>query len=78
MAVLSRKAVANRLELDIDHPQSLVVTPLLARDEAFDDDSLDLRLGSYFPGSLDSRFIAPMNNRRSHFTRGFMCRSATS
>jgi dCTP deaminase len=48
MAVLSRKAISNRLRLDIEHKQSLVVTPLLARDEAFDDDSLDLRLGSYF------------------------------
>lgn len=48
MAILSRKAIARRLALDIDEPQSLVVTPLLAREEAFDDDSLDLRLGSYF------------------------------
>lgn len=48
MAVLSSKAIRRRLALDVDNPQSLVVTPLLARDEAFDDDSLDLRLGSYF------------------------------
>lgn len=48
MAVLSRAAISSRLSFDIDHKQSLVVTPLLAKDEAFDDDSLDLRLGSYF------------------------------
>jgi dCTP deaminase len=48
MAVLSRKAIASRLQLDVQDRRSLVVTPLLAREEAFDDDSLDLRLGSYF------------------------------
>ena len=48
MAVLSRNAISKRLALDVDDPESLVVTPLLARDEAFEDDSLDLRLGSYF------------------------------
>ena len=48
MAVLSKNAIASRLKLDVHDPRSLVVTPLLARDEAFDDDSLDLRLGSYF------------------------------
>jgi len=48
MAVLSRKAILRRLALDVYNPKNLVVTPLLARNEAFDDDSLDLRLGSYF------------------------------
>src|SRR6266481_7972197 len=48
MAVLSKNAIASRLKLDVHDPRSLVVTPLLAREEAFDDDSLDLRLGSYF------------------------------
>jgi dCTP deaminase len=48
MAVLSRRAITSRLELDIHNPRSLVVTPLLAREESLDDDSLDLRLGSYF------------------------------
>jgi dCTP deaminase len=48
VAVLSRRAIQNRLQLDVLKPQSLVVTPLMSREEAFDDDSLDLRLGSYF------------------------------
>src|SRR5271166_1213219 len=48
MAVLSKRAISSRLALEVHDPRSLVVTPLLARGEAFDDDSLDLRLGSYF------------------------------
>lgn len=48
MAVLSKQAILKRLELPIDDPKNLVITPLLARDEAFDEDSLDLRLGCYF------------------------------
>jgi len=48
MAVLSRKAISSRLKIDIHDRRSLVVTPLLAPEEAFDDDSLDLRLGSFF------------------------------
>jgi dCTP deaminase len=48
MAVLSSAAIKRRLRLGIENPKNLVVSPLLARDEAFDIDSLDLRLGSYF------------------------------
>src|SRR5713101_6827782 len=48
MAVLSRAAISDRLKLDIDDPQRLVITPLLDVEDSFDLDSLDLRLGSYF------------------------------
>jgi dCTP deaminase len=61
MAVLSKNAISNRLVLDVDDDRSLVVTPLLARGEAFDDDSLDLRLGCYFllPRSPGFPFYCP-------------------
>ena len=48
MAVLSGKGIRRRLKLNIANPKSLVVSPLLAPNECFDIDSLDLRLGSYF------------------------------
>ena len=48
MGVLSSTAIKRRLRLAIDNPRNLVVSPLLGRGEAFDVDSLDLRLGSYF------------------------------
>jgi dCTP deaminase len=69
MAVLSRKAITSRLELDLDDRRSLVVTPLLARDEAFDDDSLDLRLGSYFllPRMPGFPFYCPDEQSRFSF-----------
>src|ERR1035437_1927193 len=48
MAVLSSIAIRERLKRSIEDPQGLVVTPLLASDESYDIDSLDLRLGCYF------------------------------
>jgi dCTP deaminase len=48
MAVLSSEAIKARLKLRIENPKSLVISPLLCPEEAFDIDSLDLRLGSYF------------------------------
>jgi dCTP deaminase len=61
MALLSGKAIKKRLRLDIEDPRSLVVTPLLARKDSFDFDSLDLRLGSYFllPRSPGAAFYCP-------------------
>lgn len=47
MSVLSQSDIRKRLNRPIDHPDSLVVTPLL-NEEAFDADSLDLRLGTHF------------------------------
>ncbi len=48
MAILSRKEIDDRRRIEIENPKSLVITPLLTPDDAFDVDSLDLRLGSYF------------------------------
>jgi dCTP deaminase len=48
MAVLSRQSIEERLQRDIDKEGSLVITPLLLSDKAFDNDSVDLRLGSFF------------------------------
>ncbi len=46
MSVLSKSLILDRLKLQIDKPQSLVVTPF--DEKALDADSLDLRLGHYF------------------------------
>src|SRR5579863_9962643 len=48
MAVLARKEIETRLVLEITDPKSLVITPLLEKDSAFDADAVDLRLGCYF------------------------------
>jgi dCTP deaminase len=48
MAVLSKKRILERLQRSVTEPSSLVITPLLKMDEAFDSDSIDLRLGFYF------------------------------
>jgi dCTP deaminase len=48
MAVLSSRTIKSRLKRNIKDPKSLVVSPLLAPDESYDIDSLDLRLGCYF------------------------------
>jgi dCTP deaminase len=46
-AVLSKNEIARRLRLPIENEESLVITPLLDL-ECFDQDSLDLRLGTHF------------------------------
>jgi dCTP deaminase len=46
-AVLSRDEIRQRLNLSIDKPESLIITPLLDI-ESFDQDSVDLRLGTHF------------------------------
>jgi dCTP deaminase len=46
--VLSRKQIEDRLQLDVSKPESLVITPLLQYEDAFDSDSVDLRLGTHF------------------------------
>jgi dCTP deaminase len=47
MGVLPAAEIKKRLDREIKDPQSLVITPLLD-DDAFDEDSVDLRLGSHF------------------------------
>jgi dCTP deaminase len=44
--------------------EGLVITPLLDKDNIFDDDSVDLRLGCYFllPKTLDQPFFSPDRN----------------
>src|SRR5260370_10262044 len=48
MAILSCAEIRMRLALNIRNPRSLVITPCLTESEAFDSDSVDLRLGGYF------------------------------
>lgn len=47
MAVLSATHVKKRLDLPITNTKSLVITPK-PRNQAYDEDSIDLRLGTYF------------------------------
>ena len=47
MAVLSKTDIDERRRLPVEEPGSLVITPLLEED-AFDEESVDLRLGTYF------------------------------
>jgi dCTP deaminase len=47
MAVLSKGEIEDRLKLTIDDPKSLIITPLLDPN-SFDQDSVDLRLGTHF------------------------------
>jgi len=46
VSVLSRDEITRRLEMSVEDPQGIVITPLL--DEDFDHDAVDLRLGCYF------------------------------
>ncbi len=48
MAILSAAEIRKRLKLDIRNPKSLVIAPCLTESDAFDTDSVDLRLGAYF------------------------------
>ena len=49
MSVFSKQELQTRLRLDPWDPKGLIITPLLGSwDEAFDRDSVDLRLGSRF------------------------------
>ena len=61
MSVLSCKAVKIRLGLPPEDPKSIVITPLLRRDHAFDVDSVDIRLGCHFllPRAWHQPFFCP-------------------
>src|SRR5258708_32839008 len=48
MAILSCAENRMRRTLNTRNPRSLVITPCLTESEAFDSDSVDLRLGGYF------------------------------
>lgn len=60
MAVFSRRQLEGRLRLSIGNPLSLVITPRPPA-EAFDADSIDLRLGCYFllAGTSQEPYYAP-------------------
>lgn len=47
MAVLSKKEINERRQLLVTEAKNLVITPMLDED-VFDEDSVDLRLGTYF------------------------------
>jgi dCTP deaminase len=78
LAVLSRGQILDRLNRRITDDRSLVVSPLLQAKEAFDADSLDLRLGTHFllpktpprpffyPGSKSSK----LGHQRVHVPLG--------
>jgi dCTP deaminase len=59
--VFSRSEIEARLGLPADNPSGLVITPLLGRGKAIDEDSVDLRLGTYFllPRSLPEPYFSP-------------------
>jgi dCTP deaminase len=60
MAVLSKAEIIRRRHLHVSEKQNLVITPIL--DEAvFDEDSIDLRLGTYFllPQIPPQPFVEP-------------------
>src|ERR1700677_4333165 len=47
MSVLSKREIDERRKLPVSEAESLVITPLLGED-VFDEESVDLRLGTYF------------------------------
>jgi dCTP deaminase len=68
MPVLSRQRIDERLALPITNKGSLVVTPILDREEVFDIDSLDLRLGCYFllPRTPPQAYLHPGSPPSEH------------
>jgi deoxycytidine triphosphate deaminase len=66
-AVLPKIEIERRLSLDLEDPESLVITPLLDG-KAFDADSVDLRLGRHFllPRTLHKPFFCPDSRSQSN------------
>jgi dCTP deaminase len=67
MAVLSKREINERRKLRVSNQASLVITPMLQEDEAFDEDSVDLRLGTYFlmPQVPPQPFVDPNSSKTS-------------
>jgi dCTP deaminase len=67
--VLTSDEMKERLALDIEQPSSLVITPLLDEQSAFDVDSIDLRLGTHFlfPRVPPRAFYCPDEDSRQTF-----------
>lgn len=61
MSVLSKRTIEGRLKIPGWKPESLVITPFLGSQRAFDHDAIDLRLGSFFliPQSPPAPFLDP-------------------
>jgi dCTP deaminase len=82
MAVVHKSEIARRLNLPVEHQESLVITPLLQEAEVMGDDSdadaVDLRLGTYFllpqvppqPFFFPSRSFAKSTHFRVHVPLG--------
>jgi dCTP deaminase len=72
MAVLSKLRILDRLQKRVTEADSLVITPLLKMNDAFDSDSIDLRLGFYFllPKTPPELFFDPSSRiSESSYTR---------
>jgi dCTP deaminase len=63
MSVLSKQDINERRKLPVTAAKNLVITPMLDED-VFDEDSLDLRLGTYFllPQIPPQPFVAPTSS----------------
>lgn len=82
MPVVHRSEIQRRLALSITDPKSLVITPLLRKDEVLgrgsDTDAVDLRLGTFFllpqvppqPFFFPSRSLAKSTHFRVHVPLG--------
>jgi len=75
MSVLSKSLILDRLKLEIDRPESLVVTPF--DESALDLDSLDLRLGHHFlfpklpaEGAINAQDRGPRSDFSVHIPFG--------
>jgi dCTP deaminase len=68
VSVLSKREIFKRLHKSIKDEQSLIITPLLDAEEAFDEDSVDLRLGCYFllPRTPPRPFLYPGSTPSEH------------
>lgn len=67
MAIFTSRDLKGRLDLPITNPKSLVITPPPAA-AAFDEDSVDLRLGTHFllPQIPPQPFMEPGATRNAH------------
>lgn len=72
MAVLTAERILERMKMPIGEAGSLVFTPLLQRKKAFDTDSIDMRLGTYFllpPVPPEPFFYPSSGSRRVKYLR---------
>ncbi len=69
MGVLTSREMRERLKLDVTNPSSLVITPLLEEEDAFDVDSVDLRLGTHFlfPRVPPRAYLCPDKESKDSF-----------